>query len=70
MAAITFGINFTRHFEPVRVGQILIRSSDSENDGVWPRNILHEHVADLALDVAGLVSDGNLYGDVSCDGIA
>ena len=56
----TFRINFPRHFQPIRICQISICSSDGEDHSVWFGNVLHEHVTDLFLDIPGLVTNRDL----------
>ena len=57
---LTLGINLSRQLQTVGVGQIGVRSCDSQDDGVGLGDVLEHHVADLPLDVAGLVADGDL----------
>lgn len=56
----TLRVDFTRHLQTVRVGEILVGSGNGENDTTRLGDILHEHIADLLLDVLRLVSNGNL----------
>jgi hypothetical protein len=56
----TLRVDLTSELETVGVGQIGVGSGDGENDRVGLLNELEEHVADLNLDVARLVTDGDL----------
>jgi len=55
----SFWVDFSGHLEAVRVGQVGVGSSDSEDDTARFRNVLVEHVSNLLLDIAWLVTDGD-----------
>jgi hypothetical protein len=56
----TLGIDFTSEFQSIRVSQISVGGSNGEDDGVGLLNELQEHVADLNLNIARLISDSDL----------
>lgn len=58
----TFRVNLTSELETVGVSQISVGGGDSQNDRVGLLDELEKHVADLNLDVARLVSNGDLQG--------
>lgn len=53
-------IDFSSHFETIRVGQIRVRSSDGKDNSVRLGDEAHEHISDLLFDIAGLISDRDL----------
>jgi len=54
------GIDFASEFQSIRVSQISVGGSNGEDDGVGFLNELEEHVADLNLNIARLISDSDL----------
>ena len=56
-------IALPRHLQPIRVRKIRVGGRHGEDDRVGLHDKLEEHLADLALDIAGLISDGDLRND-------
>lgn len=52
-------VHLSCHFQTVRVGQIRVGASDSENDGIGLRDKSHEHISNLLFDISRLVTDGD-----------
>ena len=57
---VTVGIDTLCQVEGVRGGQISVGRSDSQDETGLLGDELHKHVADLGLDVNGLISNGDL----------
>lgn len=58
----SLGITVSSHFEPIRIGQIGVGGSNGENDRVGFHDEFEKHFTDLSLDIARLISDGDLQG--------
>jgi hypothetical protein len=57
---LTLGVNLPRHLESIRVRKIGVSGSHGEDDTRRLGDEAQQHITDLLLDVAGLVSDGHL----------
>ena len=57
---MSFGVDLASQLQTVRVGQISVGRGDGEDDGVGLLDVLEDHVSDLSLDIARLISDGDL----------
>lgn len=57
---MSLGVNLPRHLQTIGVGKILVRSGDRQYDRIRLLNVLHHHIPDLTLDIAGLVADRHL----------
>lgn len=57
---LTLRVHVLRQFESVRIGQVSVGGSDSQDQTALSGDELHNHVSDLLLDVCGLVPYRNL----------
>lgn len=57
---LTLRVYILRQFESVRIGQVGVGGSDSQDQTALSGDELHNHVSDLLLDVCGLVPYRNL----------
>ncbi|KAH3667130.1 hypothetical protein OGAPHI_002779 [Ogataea philodendri] len=55
----SFRVDLSGQLQTVTIGQILIGSIDGQNDRVWFRNELHDHLTNLFLNILRLVSNRN-----------
>lgn len=54
------GVDFFGKLQGVAVGEIGVRWCDCQDEAGLPLDELHDHAADLRLDVHRLVADGHL----------
>ena len=59
-SSLTFGVDFFGEFHSFRGREVDIRRSDSENDGIWIGNVMHDQISNLMFDVHWLIVDRNL----------
>lgn len=57
---LTLWIDILGQFKSIRVGQVTVGRSDSQDQAALSGYELHDHVSDLLLDVYGLVSNRHL----------
>jgi hypothetical protein len=57
---LTLGVNLPRHLESIRVRKISVSGSHGEDDTRRLGDEAQQHITDLLLNVAGLVSHGHL----------
>lgn len=57
---LTLRVHVLCQFESVRIGQVSVGGSDSQDQTALPGDELHDHVPDLLLDVCGLVPHRHL----------
>lgn len=56
---ITLWVDLLGDLQSVRVGQVGVGGRDGQDEAALLGDELQQHVADLVLDVVGLVSDGH-----------
>lgn len=57
---LTLRVHVLGQFESVRISQVSVGGSDSQDQAALPGDELHYHVPDLLLDVCGLVPHRHL----------